>query len=529
MNNELEESHNSFDDGNSNENNNYNIYDDYEEILENNIKEKEENEKKKREEEEKNLKETIIFCKKCEFIPEIDLINNQYLYINCKCKRAKNLIFYDFKKEFIDDNKDKKPICKNHKKKYESYCQDCFADKCIQCLEETEPNRNHTLLQYNTDEAKELQTKINDFERKYIESIKNNKSSQDIFSSQGIDDKIIYIIKLILILYKNYPCQNLVYSIKNANLFLTKKINNSEINSIFNMKNTAKEIDESIRYIRKLKQIQVNYLEFITEIDIQEQNFHKLDIFIGLEFPNLTLLRLDENNIEDISPLKYANFCNLDVLSLARNKINDENAKFIGDFHCPNLGVLQLFFNYITKYEIFKVISKFKKLRILFIGNNLFEEITDIDELKDIYDFPNLTKFGATYGVFSDKTIGLISHFKFGKLETLYLQGNNLHNLNSFINIIKETCPDLEDLWLSYNYIDEFESICNISGEFNILKVINLKKNRIKKIGKLKEFIERLPLLNKITLLDNKIDKDNIENKKIIEKVKENKNVVIEI
>ena len=166
-------------------------------------------------------------------------------------------------------------------------------------------------------------------------------------------------------------------------------------------------------------------------------------------------MELSNNNIEDLTPLLYSKFPVLDSLNLSCNKINDENANKIFKFDMPNLSFLNLYQNDLTKFDFFKGIHIFKKLKILYVGFNQFdEEISDIDE-NTVYDCSTIEIIGFTKGMFSDKSIDLISKFHFENLNTLYLRNNNLTSL-SFLDKMKCKKEKLEKIWLNCNKLTEY-------------------------------------------------------------------------
>ena len=105
----------------------------------------------------------------------------------------------------------------------------------------------------------------------------------------------------------------------------------------------------------------------------------------------------------------------------------------------------------------------------------------------------------------------------FNNLKKLDLSRNNLNSL-SFLE--KINLERLEELGLSNNFITEFEVLKN----YKRLKKINLKKNKISDISNLNEFLNEFPNIEKMVLIDNNIDVDDIENEKIINKAKKHRN-----
>ncbi len=528
------------------------------EELEKKIEEDEKKEQKKEQMKKDRRKNDEIICQKCGFIPEIQFINNNKLNIICDCQINKNYDIIGFEKEYIYNNSDeqtddqsmqseeksneqstqktiKRANCSIHNSKFQYYCNDCFKDICEECLKNKSFHVDHQVKKYSVDMKliEDIKEVIDEFEKKVKEGNSNIKEE---------DKKIIEIFKRIIQYYKypdyqypyndfldfiNTPCQNFIRNIENAHNFLSnfKEHKNRDKSNIMNVNENLNQNELTIKTKRDLIQ-KMNLIEQIYEIEIDEQNFNDLRIFEGKHFKNLKLLNLEENNIRDISPLLKAKFDQLDVLNLARNKIDNRIIDNIKKFDevFPVLGVLNVFHNYITDYDIFNEINnKIKGLRILYIGSNKFDEKTIGKINKNLY-FKNLEKVGFTNGVVSDSTVNTIfTYFKIEKISILYLDGNNLSCL-SFVKKINFS-ENVETLWLSKNNLDEYELIskCN----FKKLKDLNLSNNRINNIKNLEHFINVQKELSILYLSGNKFDLYDCDVKKIKEKMNKNKRVQI--
>ena len=73
---------------------------------------------------------------------------------------------------------------------------------------------------------------------------------------------------------------------------------------------------------------------------------------------------------------------------------------------------------------------------------------------------------------------------------------------------------------LSNNYLKEFY----ILKKLKKLKLIYLKENHISNINNLNKFLNELPNIEKLILLDNNIDINKTKNEDIIENVKNQRN-----
>ena len=203
----------------------------------------------------------------------------------------------------------------------------------------------------------------------------------------------------------------------------------------------------------------------------------------------------------------------LEELNLSMNKINDENANELFKLDIPNLSYLNLYYNNLRKYDIFKHMHTFKKLTKLYIGLNKFnKKISEIDD-NTIYDCSTIEEIGLTKGVFSDESIDLISKFKFENLKLLYLSCNNLSSL-SFVDKLNCKIENLEEIWLTSNDISEYYPLIKYT---NLIKII-LKDNIINNIDKLVDFVKQFKRLKIIDFTENEIDKNNKYISEIIEK-----------
>ena len=140
------------------------------------------------------------------------------------------------------------------------------------------------------------------------------------------------------------------------------------------------------------------------------------------------------------------------------------------------------------------------------------------------FHLEQLKKIGIT-GNFTDKTIDLVKNMIFSsKLKIMYISRNNLSSLK-FLNDVN--CSNLEEFWSINNNIKDYNDILLLQHKNNIKK-INLKGNKIKKIDDLLNFIEKFPNLEELTLLDNPINIEKPNYKKIIREItSKNINIII--
>ena len=478
----------------------------------------------------------IYLCKQCSssiLISNLFYDINQkklYLECECQCRRIKYLPINDYYNEFkYEEYKQSNDIikvnnikCFQHEgDKFEFYCMDCEKDLCNNCIEEIHPN--HTFIYFNINIRKQLIEKI----KKSIDIEDNNENShntqkdinntdnfnenknkslnQENFTIKEMDmqskKSLIKLLKKLIEFYSFYPCYNIDKSITNISKFC------SNINKFIVKSRPYKVLDiikdRKIRFTWEFNRIPED--ENIISIHLIEQGLRKIINLTKFNLNKLEILSLKNNNITDISPLKSIKFPNLKKLCLEENKITDDNYKVFEQLDAPNLEFINLFKNQFKSSGIFTTLRRFKKLIKFFIGNNKIDAFDN-----KIYDCSQIEEIGLSVGMFSEKTIEKISNFKFDYLKILYLNSNNIHSL-SFIKGLN--CENLEEIWFMNNYIETFYEL----ERFKNLKIINMKKNKIKDISKLEEFVNKLPSLEKIVLSENKIDKER--NKKILSKI----------
>ena len=435
----------------------------------------------------------FIICPKCCSTPEILFKTTKSINILCNCSKIENDRMEDIINNYIIGNKNIKVkigdySCKIHfNKKYEYFCKDCNKNICRDCKVIDDKHSTHELLPFL-----EYESKFQKIEEKIGKVNENFKE----------------VIKVIIENYKNYPNYNLYKNINNVYNLLNDNTNFDNCEHNENINEIIKWI--KIRSPKELSE-RINNIDKIIEIQIIRQNFYDLSKICNLELTGLKVLNLSENNINDINPLSTAKFENLESLILLKNKIDDKNIDYIKQFKFPKLKTLNFYYNYFTNYKIFDEIKNFKNLEKLYIGSNRFnEKIENIDLKKTKYEFLKLKAIGLTNGVFSEKSIKLISCFEFPELKELYLSGNNLKSL-SFLEYLN--CPKLEEIWLKDNNIKDY----NLIGKLENIKKINLDNNLIDNLEDLKQ-IKTKKL--SISLSNNKIDLKNERTKLLIEELK---------
>ena len=474
-------------------------------------------------EDENNQDSKYYFtCKNCKNIPKISFSGIDKFNIECDCSHGINVDKKDLKEKYLinedkdlDKNFSKSRKCRKHSLEYHAHCFDCSKDICEQCLsEEEELHETHEMLIYPN------------FYQRYKKILDNVSPKMDGNCLDMTD--IIKIFEIILKDYTKFPNYNSYKNLNNGINFLEKLNGNDR--ELYHRENREKEFYTKIRSSRELKDILNNDDDFINDkikiesIKINSQNFFdlkplKLKNLQLNNYPHLITLDLNQNNIADIETLSSIKFPELKYLNLSKNIISDESIEIIPNLNCPKLKYLNLSDNAFTKYEIFKSFEYFEDLESIYIGNNLFnKDLKNIKKKNLNFKLPqNLKELDASYGVFSNKSINILNNIKLDNLKKLNLSWNNLISL-SFLEI--EKFWNLEEVHLSNNYLIEFKKLRGCKG----LKIINLKKNKINDINNLNEFLKEFPNIEKMILIDNNIDLDDIENEKIINKAKKHRN-----
>ena len=462
-----------------------------------------------------------LSCNRCKAVPEISFDGAYNFKIECDCSHCINVDIKYLKEKYLinkvkdlDKNFYKYRKCRKHSLKYYAHCFDCSKDICEQCLsEEEELHETHEMLIYPN------------FRRRFKKILDNAIPKMN----ESFIDKTDYIklFNIILKDYIQYPNYSSYKTISNSIKFLESLNENDR--GIFKRENKKKEFYIKIKSLRELKDILNNNgdkKDKIESIKINSQNFFDLNLLNQnntpqIEYPHLKLLDLKQNNISDIKPLSSIKFPELVYLNLSKNRISDENIETILNLNinCPKLKFLDLSDNAFTKYELLNSFKNFDHLESINIGNNLLnKDLKSITNKELNFDFPqNLEELFLSFGIFSNETINIMQYVIFNNLKKLDLSKNNLNSLSFLENINLER---LEELWLSNNFITEFEVLKN----YKELKKINLKKNKISDISNLNEFLNEFPNIEKMVLIDNNIDVDDIENEKIINKAKKHRN-----
>ena len=454
-------------------------------------------------------KNKYFFCVACKKFYSIDFCLNNFIKVECDCMTLENCTIDSFYKEYITKDLEvveKNSNCQHHNKKYKIYCKDCKEDYCEDCEKETKKYNNIeiTIRKHETHGVIYLQDEI----KAKIKELKPLLIKIKIYLPNGLIDarRILNLIINLINNHSNFYSYNLYKSLDNAlNFALNFKMPNEQ--KMIKVK-TIKELEESI--------ISDNA---IISIKIINQKLSDLSAFKNLNSKFLTELNLNDNDIEDITPLENCNFENLETFDIEENKLNNSNVKVLRKFQMPKVKWFNLYANKFTTTEIIEIAQNFPKIESFFVGNNKFDK-EELDKNKT-YVFPeNLREFGIT-GNLTQETSDFILKLKIEKIKTFYISRNNLTSLSFLQNI---TFEKLEEIWPSFNKIKDWKEVNYINSKDKIRK-INLKANNITNIDDILNIIKDFPNLKELILENNPIQSFDGN---IIKKFKE-KNIILKI
>ena len=340
----------------------------------------------------------------------------------------------------------------------------------------------------------------------------SNKNFNDLDDNQISNNVNDYLTILISILLNNYyfnPNYNTIVNIKNFNWKL-KNINESE------KKNYEIENNIEIKSLKQYKKLNYNQFQYIKKIEIFSKNFDVSNLK-NAKLINLIELNLSSNNISNIESLTTADFNIIQTLNLSINRLDDSMIAVISKLNFKNLLFLDLSYNYFTQFQLFKSIEHFKILQLINFGSNKFtEDIDDIMKDKNIeFNLQSIREMYLSNGVFSDKSIKIISKFLLEKLEILDLTSSHLTSL-SFIYDLKYVKEEdnkyqiiknmsqypLKKLILTNNDISNIDELLNLKK----LEEIELNNNSIIINQSLNGFIKNMKSLRSLILFGNKMD-----------------------
>ena len=463
---------------------------------ENNIEDNSKFNKKNNEVYKKKICNLHFICKNCGQFPLIKFKSSNWASMSCACKDLQNLHLENFFKNYIVAENDKINLiqCNEHHKIFNYYCKECFRDICEDCLLKKKTHSKHKLKYF--DKIKfDINIKIEKLKDKL--NIKEENFKNDCITVDG-NYTIEKLIKILINDLNTSPNNNLFTTIESIyNFIFCQGIEITNIEAIENLNKT----------------------EIINSIIINGQNFSNIGKLTIGNLLNLNILSLPNNNIQDISPLQDSNLLGLKFLDLSFNNIDDNAIPIFKNLNLSSLNFINLSSNNLKSFSIFKAFENYNKLKDCFIGNNKFDD--DITKVVDEeYYLPSIQEIDLSDGVFSRNSVKIINKFKLPNLEKIYLNNNSLDNL-CFIDKLQS--QKLEKITLNNNNIN----IIKISNEYNNLKVIEIKNNKIRDLDSINNIINKLPKLKIINLKGNEINFKNINNQNIFKDIILNKKIKI--
>ena len=178
----------------------------------------------------------------------------------------------------------------------------------------------------------------------------------------------------------------------------------------------------------------------------------------------------------------------------------------------PKLEKLYLFNNKISSPEIFSVLKKFKNLKLIFLGHNLFNK-NEIDKIKEIIELPlNLIELGIGKCFTSETNNFITNNLNMKNIKLLYVSGNGFINFEGFKKV---KFLQLKEFWSTggekEGYLTDIKEIFNLNNKETIRKIV-LKQNRINNIEELIDIIKYFPGLTVLNVKNNNIREDRIKN-----------------
>uniref|UniRef100_UPI00254139FF leucine-rich repeat and guanylate kinase domain-containing protein n=1 Tax=Euleptes europaea TaxID=460621 RepID=UPI00254139FF len=199
------------------------------------------------------------------------------------------------------------------------------------------------------------------------------------------------------------------------------------------------------------------------------------DVSVLSKYVHLEKLDLSHNRITDLSCVSHMPYL-LD-LDVSHNELTT-----YFDFNPPkNLQVVNFSYNVIPAMED---LSAYHSLKKLILDNNDIKEICGLEKCHSL-----------TYLSLANNKLTAITGLQRLPIKTLCLKSNLIEKAVGL-----EELKALRTLDLSGNRISTLEGL----DDHNLLEEINLEDNQISELGEL-EYIEALPLLRTLNLLDNPV------------------------
>lgn len=221
----------------------------------------------------------------------------------------------------------------------------------------------------------------------------------------------------------------------------------------------------------------IGEMSHLEELDLSENKIQNISSLMWLWYRNLRVLRLANNEINNLSSL-YG-LTNLEELTLGKNKISD----IANISRLTQLKILDLSYNNIS---LLTPLSEMKYLEVLNLSGNGLDNVAladlvwvwdsqmreiylddnELTDLNDLYGFKLLEKVSA-----KNNNLAEISVFSnLALVEELDLSGNQIQDISSL-----EKCPDLKYLFLHDNQIEDISVLLKLEA----LEKVSLTNNAL--------------------------------------------------
>ena len=462
-------------------------------------------------------KKIEFYCKKCaekefesKYFAQEEKHGSKNYYLKPKGKNRENQFWF---KEFNNNNNNAKPsIVKNLLKKI-------FQNK-LESSKEMIKKKNEQL---------EKIIQLNGIVKKTCEKYQNNyfhlKSLKNIH--QALNKEI---------LRDSNDLKFLFAAFNNEIKFSDKAIEVFNKTAKVNIKREEESLFLSKKQLNDIKIISLSMIKFnqLKEIDLSENEITDIEPICNMNLPFLEFLNLSYNKIKNIKPLGELNSKKLKYLFIQNNQIdNIEDIKILCDCDYPNLKILRLENNNIQENSVsFKEFFENYKKKEFLVTNS------KIDEIKQKYniDYDENSKRIELEGVVEEviekldnkeedeadelllknlfiiitqknknkiktlkltnckiKNPSILNRIEFNSLEELDLSINDIKNLE-FLKGMK--AKSLKNLILSNNYICDLSPLYNLKDKelFPDLELISLDNNKFnpkdEDKGGLKNFLD---------------------------------------
>ena len=490
----------------------------------------------------KELPEDQYLCPKCENFYEILYISveDESIQIKCKCQEKEIIVLKI--KEFLKkckESKSKKPkYHENPNSHIVKYCQTC--QKHIFDNESISSHKGHELIKMNIlKEYIEKKNFIRDIEKKNNELADDIRFNMTIINSYQNFENNYYHIQSIINLGNSIDKEKQIHSdylynmIKNIDKMVEdEKDKIDKLNKYYHILLSGNEEKLSL----KNRQIDKTGLELLSqinfknlkEINLSYNNITDIEPLKNMNLSNLQRLDLSNNKIQSIQALEEIYSPNLKDLCLNHNDIVDfspiTNNKFFRDLERIRIEKNNLKNN----LETFKAIllTRFKRI-------NLYSDVVSLEDFKKKYRVENEddTKYDLSDkkagNIILEELYNIIGNYDI-KLNILILRNNNIKDcsllskihlihlrkldlsVNEITNLdflINTKLPRLETLFIDNNNINKLNPLLSIK------KVTNYEEDQ-------KEIKCNFKSLQIISLTGNNFDPDDKEVKLVLKKLK---------